>query len=37
MPVMDSEADPASKLRGAISVIFNSQVSLRVHYCKYAL
>ena len=27
-------ADPASKFRGAISVIFGTQVSLWVHYCK---
>jgi len=27
-------ADSASKVRGVISVIFGSQVSLRVHYCK---
>jgi len=27
-------ADPASKFRGAISIIFGSHVSLRVHYCK---
>jgi len=27
-------ADPASKGRGAVSVIFGSQVSLRVHYCE---
>jgi len=29
-----SRADPASKFRGAISVLFGSQVSLRVHVCK---
>jgi len=28
------KANPASKFRGAISVLFGSQVSLRVHYCK---
>ena len=27
-------ADPTSKFRAAISVIFGIQVSLRVHYCK---
>jgi len=27
-------ADPASKFRGVISVIFGSQVSLWCHYCK---
>jgi len=27
-------ADPTSKFRRAISVIFGIQVSLRVHYCK---
>jgi len=27
-------ADPASKFRGAISVVFGSQVSLRIHCCK---
>jgi len=27
-------ADPASQVRGTISVIFGSQVSLLVHYCK---
>jgi len=25
---------PASKFKGVVSVIFGSQVSLRVHYCK---
>jgi len=30
----DTGADPAGKSRGAISVIFCSEVSLRVHYCK---
>jgi len=29
-----SGVDPTSKVGGAISVIFGSQVSLRVHYCK---
>jgi len=32
--LMHSGADPASKVRGAISVIFGSQVSARFHYCK---
>jgi len=33
--VSEAGSDPASKFRGgAISVIFCSQVSLRVHYCK---
>jgi len=27
-------SDPASKVRGAMSIIFCSQVSLRAHYCK---
>ena len=31
---MKAEANPASKVKGAISVTFGSQVSLRVHYCK---
>jgi len=29
-----ADADPASKVRGEISVIFGSQVSWQVHYCK---
>jgi len=33
--IVSPRADPASKVRGgAISVIFGSQVSLRVHWCK---
>jgi len=34
--LINAGADPASKVRrvGAISVIFGSQVSLRVRYCK---
>jgi len=29
-----TRADPGSKIRGAISVVFGIQASLRVHYCK---
>jgi len=31
---LETGADPASAVRGVISVIFGCQVSLRVHYCK---
>jgi len=30
----DTGADPASEFKGATSVIFDIEVSLRVHYCK---
>jgi len=31
---LETGADPASAVRGVISVIFGCQVSLRIHYCK---
>jgi len=34
LQLCEAGADPASKPRGAISVIFGSQVSLRFDYCK---